>query len=71
MGGTALTEAAGTHPLFSGIRSVAIGGLETEPEISTQDGRVTLDSPSFKADFSGARLERDGTRITVRLGTRG
>jgi len=71
MGGTALTEAAGTHPLFSGVRSVAIGGLETEPEISTHDGRVTLDSPSFNADFSGARLERDGTRITVRLGTRG
>ena len=71
MGGTALTEAVGAHPLFTGVRSVTVGGLEAEPEVEIQDGRVTLNSPSFRADFSGARLERDGTQITIRIGTRG
>lgn len=70
LGGTALTEAAGSHPLFEGIRRVTLAGLESEPEVKIQGERVLVESPGFKADLARAQTETDGIQITVSLTSR-
>lgn len=63
----ALTDAVGPHPLFQGVRRVAVAGLG-EPEISEADGRVQVRAPGLTLEFRGASVARSGEVITVRVG---
>ena len=48
-----LTEAAGAHPLFNGVRRVVLTGFATKPEV--KDGKLRADGVS--AILKGARVE--------------
>jgi hypothetical protein len=61
----AFTEAAGEHPLFSGVRSVTIAGL-AKPEVETTPGQIAIRAPGFSATFRGATAETRGEQIVVR-----
>ncbi|MCP4571546.1 MAG: hypothetical protein GY838_04280 [bacterium] len=68
LGGEALTEQAGDHPLYNGIRRVVVTGLEAEPQVNRTDDRVQLEAPALTAEFVGAVIERSDRCLTVRLG---
>ncbi len=61
-----LTEAAGEHPLFGGIRRLMVAGLQ-EPEVDSADGRVTVHAAGLTADFENAAVDVSGTLVLVRL----
>ena len=71
MGSTALTEAAGPHPLFSGVRRLILAGLEAEPQVDIEGEHVVISLPGFSADFTGASVQRSGKQVTVDLGPPG
>jgi hypothetical protein len=48
-----LTEAAGAHPLFNGVKRIVLTGLRTKPEL--KDG--TLRAEGLTADLGGAKVE--------------
>ena len=39
---TALSVAAGAHPLFNGVKTVTVGGLAEKPVVEERDGFVTI-----------------------------
>ena len=49
----ALTEAAGAHPLFNGVRRIVLTGFATKPEVT--DGKLAAEGVS--AILKGARIE--------------
>ncbi len=61
----ALTEGAGEHPFFSGVRRVLITGLPDEPEIEEADGGVTLRASGVDGRWRRARVAGDAQRLTV------
>lgn len=50
-GRNSLTEAAGAHPLFNGVRSLLVTGLAAEPVVTQADGAVTIRGEGLTADF--------------------
>ena len=62
-----LTEAAGPHPLFTGVARVTIAGFARRPEVSDDGGRIVLRAPGFTASFRDAELEERGRVLVVRL----
>lgn len=67
LGRAAFTEAAGVHPLFNGVRTLTVTGLATEPVITEARGAVTVAADGVTAEFHGARVERTGQTVTVRI----
>jgi hypothetical protein len=65
LGRSALTEAAGAHPLFNGVRQLIVTGL-ADPKVTQADGRVTLEAQGVKATFSGS-VEREPNLVRIRL----
>lgn len=65
LGRLALTEAAGAHPLFNGVRQLIVTGL-ADPKISEANGKVTLEVQGVKATFSGS-VERESNLVRIRL----
>lgn len=61
---TALTTAAGEHPLFNGMRRVEIAGL-AKPTVTRAGDRITLTAPGLSATFTAVDLRERGTTITV------
>ncbi len=62
----ALTDGVGPHPLFNGIRRVAVAGL-AKPEIATEAHQVAVRAPGFLAQFQDASVQVNGTEVLVRL----
>jgi hypothetical protein len=54
-----LTESAGRHPLFSGVRRATVTGLEDEPRVDESNGRVRVDAKGLTLEFRGATAVRD------------
>jgi len=67
IGRAALTEAAGAHPLFDGVRSLRITGLTAEPSIVELEDRIQLSANGVRAEFTGANVERSGATVIVRV----
>lgn len=67
IGRSALTVAAGAHPLFNGVRSVTLTGLATEPRVIETEGKLSVTGEGFEMELPASRLERDGETITIRL----
>lgn len=65
----ALSESAGAHPLFEGVRRLTIAGLAREPSAEVRGGRLHVEADGVALDLRGARLERDpdGRRLLVVL----
>ncbi|MGD0437554.1 MAG: hypothetical protein ABSB86_13925, partial [Bryobacteraceae bacterium] len=57
LGRSALTEAAGAHPLFNGVRELIVTGV-AEPKVSQSDGKVTIEANGVKGTFTGS-VERE------------
>lgn len=62
----ALTVAAGSHPLFNGIKEVTIAGLP-EIEMAAEDGGLSVQVPGFKAEFELASIYREAGATIVQL----
>ncbi len=61
----AVTESAGTHPLFEGVRRATVTGIRDEPDARESGGGVALKAAGVTAQFRRARLERKDQTITV------
>ena len=62
-----LTEGAGEHPLFNGVRRLTVTGLASEPAVTESGGKTTVTSENLKAEFKGAEVTRSGQTLLVRL----
>jgi len=67
MGRAALTRAAGTHPIFEGVRSLTVAGLPGEPAVTEAEGRVTIVAEGVRASLVGATVERQEGARTLRV----
>lgn len=68
--GRALTEGAGPHPLFNGVRRVTLTGLSGAPRVAVRDGRTHLEWGPLKAEFVTAVVEHDGQSVILRVSSR-
>ncbi len=62
----ALTVAAGSHPILSGVRTLQVVGHD-KLETNANDGTVEVAGRGLSARFDNAILEKHGSRITIRL----
>jgi hypothetical protein len=63
----ALTRAAGSHPLFNGVRELTITGLPgAAPEIGANN--ASFDAEGILLRFNRCTIDRDPGAVTVRLG---
>ena len=63
----ALTESAGAHPLFNGVRRLVVAGLPDEPVVREADGTTRIDASGVTATLEDAAIERSGRTITIRM----
>jgi hypothetical protein len=62
-----VSEGAGEHPIFNGVRSFTIAGLTDEPTVRDQNGTVTIQTDGVHGEFKSARVVRNGHEITITL----
>lgn len=67
LGRAAITEGAGEHPLFNGVRRLTVAGLPAEPAVEESAAGIKITAADLKAEFRSARLARDGRTLTVQL----
>ena len=65
LGRRCLTEAAGNHPLFEGVRKVTVTGLPVEPRAEETAKAVRVTADGVELEFRGARLRRSGQTLVV------
>lgn len=70
LGRAVLTESAGEHPLFNGVRSLTVTGITSEPMITEVNGVVTVKADGVTAQVHGATVEYTEWTVTVRLPAR-
>jgi len=68
LGHLALTEAAGSHPLFEGVQQVTVAGLAEEPVVQIGADRMEITASGVTARFRGGHVEREAQHIRLRLG---
>ena len=66
-GGEAITQAAGEHPLFDGVRVVTLAGLPELPSVGVAVDGVHLDLPWLRLHVRGGNLETSSSRTRVHL----
>lgn len=64
----ALTEGAGPHPLWNGVRRVEIAGIGSEPVVRTVGDSVQVIAAGVTLGLSRATVVRDGRVVVVRVG---
>lgn len=67
IGRASLTEAAGAHPLFSGVQTLTVTGLDAPPRVDRADDGISLSAEGITGMFRGARVDTAGMVVTVRL----
>lgn len=65
---TALTEPAGVHPLFNGIRRLVVSGLPGEPSVQEQPGKVVVTADGVRLEGRVRAVERSGQAILLKAG---
>ncbi len=65
--GWSLTEGAGPHALFNGVRRLVVTGLAARPEVRETDGTLAVSGGSFTAEFRGAQAEWREQTLVVAL----
>lgn len=63
----AITEAAGKHPLFEGVRRVTVTGIRAEPKVRETATGIALEAAGVTGEFVGVRTDRRDRTITVHL----
>ncbi len=66
-----LTEAAGKHPLFDGVRRATVAGFPGEPPVDDSGDTVRIAVPGVTLAFRNATVSRSGNKITVAVGPAG
>jgi hypothetical protein len=61
-----LTEAAGPHPLFNGIKRVTVAGL-ARPDVRVEGAAVSVSAPGLTAAFKNARARVGERDVVVEL----
>ena len=69
-GRSALTEPAGDHPLFQGIRRLTVTGLPGAPPAPSDGRQLAIAVPGLRLLLAGAETEVSGTTFRVRLPAR-
>lgn len=64
----ALTESAGTHPLFNGIRRLVVSGLKEEPTVQEQPGKIGVTAEGVRVEGRVHAVERAGRTIRLMAG---
>ena len=67
LGRDALTEGAGAHPLFQGVKLLMLAGFEKEPTVSNEGGVLHLEGGGVTLDLKGAKLSKNGPIWTIKL----
>jgi hypothetical protein len=67
IGRPSLSEAAGAHPLFTGVRVLTITGLGEPPHVSNASDAVSISAEGITGMFRGASVDTAGTTMTLRL----
>ena len=62
-----LTEGAGEHPLFNGVRRLTVTGLPAEPSVTVSGGKTNITADNLKAEFTNANVTRSNQTLLVRL----
>jgi len=62
-----LTEGAGEHPLFNGVRRLTVTGLVSEPAVAEAGGKTIITAENLKAEFSNAEVTRSGQTLLIHL----
>jgi hypothetical protein len=62
-----LTDGAGAHPLFNGVRQLTLAGIHAEPAVQESAGQLRINAEGIKGEFRGARLDRAGRTLTINL----
>jgi hypothetical protein len=62
-----LTEGAGKHPLFEGVRRATLTGFASEPRVDETPDTVKISADGVTLEFRGARVTRNGQTVTVML----
>jgi hypothetical protein len=70
LGRSSLTEAAGAHPLFNGVRRLTVTGLSAAPEVNARGDTVTVSAEGISGEFRGAAISREDRRVVVTLSKR-
>ena len=66
LGRRCLTESAGKHPLFEGLRRATVE-LPSEPRVEETPQSIKISAEGLTLEFRGARLSRSGQTWTVIL----
>ncbi len=61
----ALTEGAGSHPLFAGVRTLTLSGLAAEPKVTREGETVKIETEGFTATLKGALVETAGNGVRI------
>ena len=61
----ALTEGAGEHPLFNGVRKLTLTGLPAEPKVSREGETVNIDGGGLTAALRGAIVEHSPGMVRI------
>ena len=69
LGRRCLTESAGKHPLFEGVRRATIA-LSAEPPVEETPEVVRVSSDGISLEFRGARVSRSGRVLRLTTGSR-
>ena len=67
IGRPALSEAAGKHPLFSGVRTLTVTGLDAAPRVSLADSSLSISADGISGMFRGATVDTAGMVMTLHL----
>jgi hypothetical protein len=67
LGRDALTDGAGAHPLFQGVKTLMLTGFEAEPTVTNEGGVLHLEGGGVTLDLKGARLSKNGPIWTIKL----
>src|SRR6185369_6768280 len=54
----ALSEGAGAHPLFEGVRTLTLSGLTAEPKVTRDGETVKIEAEGFTATLKGALVDK-------------
>jgi hypothetical protein len=67
LGRASLTEAAGAHPLFNGVKRLTVTGLPGAPGVTARGDTVTISADGISGELRGAMVQRDARRVTITL----
>jgi hypothetical protein len=65
---TALTEPAGSHPLFNGIRRLLVSGLPTAPSVEELPAKVVVTGDGVRIEGRVRSVRREGQVVRLEAG---